>query len=540
LKRRDFLRGSLTLAGLGFCGCPQGSPTREESRPRGSRRDPNYQQGHRLWEGSLPEQPSRIESVRGVILGGGIAGLSAGWRWSHAGFADYRLLELEQEFGGNSRALKYPASMAPIGAHYLPLPNVEARAVRRLLEEMDILRFRSGRWQLAEEHLCHSRQERLYFQDAWHEGLIPRDVLSPSALQQLERFQRHIRQWREKRDGHGRKIFALPLQYSSREPQYLSLDQMSFGDYARQEGWDDSFLLWFLEYACRDDFGCGLESCSAWAGLHYFASRDGGGLGGTDDVLVWPEGNNRLARFLRQSQRGDLRAGSLVLSVHANAEGVVVDYLDLATQQRIRLQAQTALFCLPGFMRGRLTGGALKTEAFVYPPWLTANLALDRFPQDQEAPGFVAWDNVIYQSPSLGYVVATHQSLNTDPLRPTVWTWYRPFIDRPAGEVRKDLLTASWSDWAEVVLDELASLHPDIRERCQQLDITILGHGMIRPSVGFIWGPELAQAREPEGALFFGHGDLSGMSVFEESQFRGVLAAEGSLRFLGEKVETFL
>lgn len=539
LKRRDFLRGSLTLLGLGLAsGCPrQSSPLQS---PKGERLDPHYQAGHRLREGPLPSTPHRVERCEGVILGAGIAGLSAGWRWTRAGFEDYKILELEQQAGGNSRALPYPPTPAPIGAHYLPLPNAEARAVRRLLGEMEILTEHGGNLRIDDRHLCHSRQERVFYGGKWYEGLLPSEALSESATQQIEGFTKHIQEWAKKRDKKGKKVFALPLQLSSQEPEYLALDRISFAQYIEQQGWEDPILLWYLNYACRDDFGGSIGNCSAWAGLHYFAARDGGGLGDSDEILVWPEGNNRLARFLLEQQSGQLQTGVLVLGVKNVQGGVEVDYLDVLRNERVRVKSKVALFCLPSFLRKFLTESEVETQDFVYPPWLTANLLLDRMPQDLEAPGHIAWDNVLFDSPSLGYVVATHQDLRTDPLRPTVWTWYRPFPEGSPQEIRKSLLKAQWSLWSETVLSELTRVHSDIRERCQRLDVTVLGHGMVRPSVGFVWGETLQGAREPLGRIFFGHGDLSGMSLFEESQFQGVRAAELALASLGLKSESFL
>ena len=150
--------------------------------------------------------------------------------------------------------------------------------------------------------------------------------------------------------------------------------------------------------------------------------------------------------------------------------------------------AKVAVCCLPTFMRHRLLPDESPHDDFVYQPWLTANLSLNKNPADLEPPGHLAWDNVLFQSESLGYVVATHQSLNADPLKSTVWTWYRPFPKGEAAELREKLLSADWLDWSNAILDELELVHSDIREQCTQLDITVLGHGMIRPSVGFIWG----------------------------------------------------
>lgn len=534
MRRRDFLRGSLTLAGLGFCGClPKSTPTRS---PAGGRRDPSYEQGHRLRDGDLPEKIVETIACDGVVLGGGISGLSAGWRWGHAGFEDYYLLELEPEVGGNSRALHYQPTSAPIGAHYLPLPNTEASAVRRLLEEMGVLTAAG----IDGRHLCHSRQERLFYEGSWHEGLVPEDVLSATQLAQYRGFRAEIEKWSTRRDRRGRKVFALPLHYSSTEEEFLALDRMSFAEYARRQGWTDPYLLWLLNYACRDDFGGSIHNCSAWAGLHYFASRDGGGLGDADQVLVWPEGNNRLVQFLRDSQKGKVKSRALVLAVDQTEGGASVDFLDLETQERKRLLCKVVAFCLPSFMRPYLMGDHGPVDKFVYAPWVTSNLVLDKTPADREPPGNIAWDNVIYDSASLGYVVATHQNLATDPNLPTVWTWYRPFPDEEPRDVRKRLLDSTWDSWAENILGELEIYHSDIRTLCRRLDVTVLGHGMIRPSVDFVWGESLAAARRSLGRVFYGHGDLSGMSLFEEAQFRGVRAAEDALAHLGFRSQSFL
>ena len=543
MNRRQFLLGSLTLAGLGAWGCSSKLPrSGTVTSIPGERKDPNFRQGHRLRDKNFPLEPVREEKFRVVILGGGVSGLSAGWRLKHEGLDDFCLLELEDSLGGNSRCLDYPVTSAPIGAHYLPVPNLEATAVRRVLQEMGVLRFDAkGQAELDGTQMCHSPQERVRYLGTWYEGLLPDQILDPEDARQVAHFHQHIEQWKARRDAQGRKVFAIPLAYSSTNSEYTRLDAISFAEYAKSQGWTSPHLLWYLEYACRDDFGGSMSNCSAWAGLHYFASRDGGGLGDSDDILVWPEGNHRLIKHLHSVVGPErCRSQSLVLSVQQEPDRVVIDYLDLEKQERVRLQCQTAIFCLPTFLRPYLLSDEAPHSSFVYAPWVTANLELARTPQDSQGAGFVAWDNVFYGKPSLGYVVATHQAMAFDPLRPTVWTWYRPFADGDPSEHRKSLLEARWEDWAEIVLKEFEEAHPDIREQCRRLDITVLGHGMIRPSIGFLWGDEIRKARAPRGRLFFGHGDLSGMSLFEESQYRGVSAAEEALRLLGYSTVSFL
>ena len=60
-----------------------------------------------------------------------------------------------------------------------------------------------------------------------------------------------------------------------------------------------------------------------------------------------------------------------------------------------------------------------------------------------------------------------------------------------------------------------------------------LGHGMIRPTPGFMTSPARQRLAALEGPVQFANSDLSGVSIFEEAQFRGVRAAERALARLG-------
>src|SRR6266487_1432794 len=77
-----------------------------------------------------------------------------------------------------------------------------------------------------------------------------------------------------------------------------------------------------------------------------------------------------------------------------------------------RIRAEHVIFACPTYLAKHLMEKPPPVEEFEYAPWLVANLSLDSFPQ-QRAGVPIAWDNVIYDSDSLGYVVATHQRLNT-------------------------------------------------------------------------------------------------------------------------------
>ena len=96
---------------------------------------------------------------------------------------------------------------------------------------------------------------------------------------------------------------------------------------------------------------------------------------------------------------------------------------------------------------------------------------------------------------------------------------------------RRLLLRKDWGYWKEAILNDLSRAHPDIRECVSRIDIMRMGHAMVRPVVGFLSSQERQRmASYSSGNVWFANSDLSGISIFEEAQHRGVKAAEAALR----------
>jgi hypothetical protein len=135
-----------------------------------------------------------------------------------------------------------------------------------------------------------------------------------------------------------------------------------------------------------------------------------------------------------------------------------------------------------------------------------------------------AWDNVLYDSPSLGYVTATHQQGIEH--GPTVLTYYYALCGKDPRAERERLLSAGRDEWAEVALADLSRAHSDIRGLATRIDIMRWGHAMIRPTPGFIWSNARRDAAHPHGAIHFANTDLSAVALCEEALHHGVRAAE--------------
>ena len=184
------------------------------------------------------------------------------------------------------------------------------------------------------------------------------------------------------------------------------------------------------------------------------------------------------------------------------------------------------IYAAPAFLLPHLTGDALTVDGFEYSPWLTANLVLDRWPR---ASGIEpAWDNVIFDSPALGYVIATHQSLATDVPR-TIWTYYWALAQGSPQANRMWLQQQTWPTLSARILADLRRVHPDIDDCVSRIDILKMGHAMIRPTVGFLSRATRHRMASADEGLLFAHSDVSGLSLFEEAHDGGVRAADAAL-----------
>jgi hypothetical protein len=289
----------------------------------------------------------------------------------------------------------------------------------------------------------------------------------------------------------------------------------------RGEGHTSEAVHWLVNYACRDDYGADYRNVSAWAGIHYFACRGSGGGEERDHVLTWPEGNGWIVRQLLARYAFPITPGALVFGIEEAARGATLKAYLSRERRSVEIEAEHVIWAAPFGQRG-----------IDYAPWLTANLALSEPPNIRHgAP--LSWDNVLYDSAGLGYVVATHQGLATRP-GPTVLTWYRPLTEMAPRDGRKRLLETSRESWAEAALSELAKPHPEIRSLAQRVDVWANGHAMALPRPGFIWGEARAAMAERRGRrIHYAHADACGLSLFEESNDRGVAAAEAVMASFG-------
>jgi monoamine oxidase len=289
IGRRKFLgTGSAALVGLSL---------KSERKIEGSFVNEVAAAGHLLRDRKSFPAANQTVKIPIVIVGGGISGLSAAWRLKKRGFEDFVLLEMNEQAGGNARSGENEITAYPWAAHYVPVPGKQATYVRELFTDLGVLK--NGEWE--ERYLVFAPQERLFLYGRWQDGIEPAVGLTEKDREQFQRLEESLAKYRKS----GAFTVPLELGYSKR---FAELDQISFADWLKGNGFDSRLLNWYMNYACRDDYGALAGDTSAWAGIHYFSSRESEEKG----PLAWPEGNGWITKRLLEHVGDKVRTSQMV------------------------------------------------------------------------------------------------------------------------------------------------------------------------------------------------------------------------------------
>ena len=485
----------------------------------------NFSRGHLIRDPKFPD-PSQEIYTQTLIIGAGISGLSAGYHLKREQKENFLILDLESRIGGKSSSSKNKTGPYPLAAHYLPIPSSESNELKNFLKECDVIKnIENGVCEYNELFLCFDPKERLFLDGRWQYGLEPSLGLSQSDQAELKRFFSLMNHYKKAIGHDGKRAFALPVNRSSVDIKYRELDLITMSDFMKRNDFKNSYLIWYVNYCCRDDYGAPMNVVSAWAGIHYFACRNGEGLGVEESsLLTWPEGNSFLAHKLAKDISDKIKLNSLVYKIKQEKDSKYsVWSYDFNQNKTILYKTDNIIYSSPFFTAKKIIdipdmNMLIQERQDDYAPWMTANIEFDGELSTRET--FLCWDNVNFHGKSLGYIYADHQKLSQEKQTKNI-TFYFPLMESSTKLARVKALTRTHQQWCEDVITECELMHPNIREHIISIDISLWGHGMSIPKPGF-----LKKVSPSKKHFVFAHTDQVGISLFEEGFYQGLEASK--------------
>lgn len=436
------------------------------------------------------EAPERVDVV---VIGGGLAGLTAGYNLRDTSVV---VLEKEDAGGGKTRRLQMGAWKRPTGAVYTVAP------FGKLVKMYDELGLKP-------------RRLKAPIHNMWTKDGVLVEWLSKETILKLARGPRE-------RECLAR-FSAYMSEFAQKEPVTIPVTD---SDAAALAELDNVSQHAFLEkrfcrraaeigdWHARDVFGAGAKDYSAALGMLYLGEED-------VDAFSWPGGLGEIGDKMAEALGPALRTGAFVHEISQDADGVRVVYAQ--DGRRRELRAKSAVVAVPSMVGLRIIKGLSKEkraamEKVRYSAYTTAAL---RFRKPVYKDSFVLW------APGLSFMDITFSGGErledfADAAEGQVAVAYLPV--GPAS--RRKLLGSSDKAIEAAIRADLEKVLPGAGKELEEVHIVRWGHAMPIMGPGYLTKIQ-PLLRQPEGRLFFAGVDLEVPAV-EGAMFSGIAAADGA------------
>lgn len=420
--------------------------------------------GHLLFE-SQTYPSGRTEKTETLIVGGGIAGLSAACQLKGK---DFLLCELSDNLGGTSSWHQHNDITFAQGAHYdLAYPANYGEEVLGLLESLNIIEYQGWKdaWSFKDSEyiVTHRRKSQCFDQGTFREEVLPKGELSSSFYKLIERY-----------DG----LMKMPTRLI--DPAYRELDQLSFTDFLKDRLRLTPEFTRGLDYHMLDDWGGTASQVSALAGVHYFACRPY--YTQVVDLFSPPQGNGYFIEKMAAVHGQELLTGHLVKSITEKGTGFEAEVIDIVDKSVKKIQADKVVYAgQKHALKYIMPDQYPLFESNQYAPWLVLNFILK-----DELPGPGYWQNEMLTEDEtfMGFVDSNLQHTSDNGRR--VLTAY--YCLPPAS--REDLRNVETNK--EVITEKtLGYLNQyfkrDIGPLVEHVYIKVMGHAMPVPRPGYLF-----------------------------------------------------
>ncbi len=425
--------------------------------------------GHLLFE-SQSYAVQTIEKVETLIVGGGIAGLSAA---SQLKGKDFLLCELSDNLGGTSSWSQHGDTTFAQGAHYdLAYPANYGDGVLGLLESLNIIEYQGWKdaWSFkgSEYIITHRRKSQCFEKGAFRQEVLPKGDLSAAFYQLISKY-----------DG----VMKMPTRLI--DPAYHELNQLTFIDFLKDKLSLTPEFVRGLDYHMLDDWGGTASQVSALAGVHYFACRPY--YNQVVDLFSPPQGNGYFIDKMAKVHQDELLTRHLVKSITEKGGSFEVDIVDIENKAIKKIRANKVVYAgQKHALKYILPDQYALFESNQYAPWLVLNFIVK-----DELPGRGYWQNEMLTEDEtfMGFVDSDTQHTTSNGKR--VFTAY--YCLPP--ESREDLrnVEANKEVIAEKTLGYLNQYFKrDLGPLVEHVYIKVMGHAMPIPGPGYLFNDKNA------------------------------------------------
>jgi protoporphyrinogen oxidase len=480
-SRRDFIK--FVVAGSVTAGCPIDSTLRTE--PAGAPRveGEHFDICHQLRDGHRFEGPTAARNAAVVIIGGGVAGLSAAYFLRGQ---DFLLLEKEDHFGGNAYQEEYDGQPFATGSAFADKGDYG-----------DQLSTAMGLKLLPVENPDPTIVNKTFVPATWRTGID--DLPYPKEVRAS------FRKFREE---------MLKIKIEGRTAE---LDSESFTKYAT--GYAPEVQQWWDGYG-PSNWGATTADTAALIGigsLQYIAT-------GAERRVILPGGlgciTHKLVEVLQPQYKERLLGNATVVHISQTKAGLRVLYV--YEGKLTAVTAKAAIVCVPKFIASRLVSELPEAQLAAmrrmrYAPYPVVNLIFDKPVYNR---GYDTW---CPGNAFTDFIVADWTVRNTPGYRQenNILTFYTPLRESQRFTLLEE---ASCRNLAARVLADFQKLMPEFNVDPVEVRLYRRGHPMYMAVPGQFTRTRVAAA-QPMDRIFFGSADSGGPESLTSEAIRMSKAA---------------
>ena len=449
----------------------------------------SYETAHKFRDGFTPPEPAADEKKEVVIVGAGLAGLTAAHKLREM---DIMVMEYENEAGGNARSLNWNGNYFNIGsAYFCDLSEDYGAFYNEIGIKPVAVPFPGEAWKFNNKFIYDPFENIKDFS----QKIKNKITCLKQAMEEVY---------------NGSYFPETPYEYTSETS--LELDKITFAEWLKPYMSEE--IKPFIDSYCYSAMGAPSDTVSAYGGLNFYASELMG------DSYSSSEGNSQITRALvmgiEKAGKDRIRTSSYVYRIKQKGnDKVSVYYFHNGLARAV--EAKKVIVCTPYFITSRLIDGLSEGQkealsSAKYGSYITANLRFNKIisfkAYDTCAPDAGAFTDFI----STGWLEKKSNLAKKGECQ--IITCFAPYEKPVMG--RCHMMMETKEQVAQRIVNAFEKLIPGSVKYLEEVYLTRWGHAIIinQPYMFTKWLPAI---EKKIGSIYLAHSDGQGLPSVESA-----------------------